>query len=101
LTAQVQILAEPDGIESVFDACFSETSTLGLRWQLVERRVLPRTHSAVEVGGRSIRVKVAQRPGATTAKAESDDLLSAKGGREERDRLRHVAEKAGAREEDE
>ena len=101
LTAQVQILAEPDGIESVFDACFSETSTLGLRWQLVERRVLPRTHSAVEVGGRSIRVKVAQRPGATTAKAESDDLLSAKGGREERDRLRHVAEKAGVREDDE
>jgi pyridinium-3,5-bisthiocarboxylic acid mononucleotide nickel chelatase len=95
LTAQIQVLAEPDGLEDVFDACFSETATLGLRWQVLERRVLPRSHAAVDVGGRSIRVKVAQRPGADTAKAESDDLLAVKGGRREREGLRQAAERAG------
>jgi uncharacterized protein (TIGR00299 family) protein len=95
MTAHIQILAEPESLDSLFDACFSETSTLGLRWQIVERRILPRSQGTVEVGGRSIRVKVAERPGAPTAKAESDDLLSTKGGRNEREGLRHAAEKAG------
>jgi hypothetical protein len=49
----------------------------------------------VDVDGRSVRVKLAERSGATTAKAESDDLLSVMGGRRERENMRQAAEKAG------
>jgi len=47
------------------------------------------------VDGRSVRVKVAERSGALTAKAESDDLLSVIGGRRERESVRQAAENAG------
>lgn len=95
MAAHIQILAEPDNLERVLEACFAETTTLGLRWQLTERRILSRAQNTVEVDGRNVRVKVAQRPGAATAKAESDDLLSVKGGRAEREGVRRGAEKAG------
>jgi uncharacterized protein (TIGR00299 family) protein len=95
ITAHIQILAEAEDLNGVFEACFSETATLGLRWQLLERRTLQRSQATVDVDGRSVRVKVADRPGAPTAKAESDDLLSVKGGRSERDSMRQAAEQAG------
>jgi|KBSMisStaDraftv2_1062788.scaffolds.fasta_scaffold15204_3 uncharacterized protein (TIGR00299 family) protein len=95
VTAHIQILAEPQALEQVFDACFNETATLGLRWQVVERKVLPRHHSAVEVGGRTVRVKLAERGGAHTVKAESDDLLAVRGGRVAREDTRRKAEDAG------
>ena len=95
MIAHIQVLAEPESLDSVFEACFSETTTLGLRWRVIQRRILPRSQVTVDVDGRSVRVKVAERPGAPTAKAESDDLRSAKGGRKERDGLRQAAEKAG------
>ena len=95
ITTHIQILAEPEDLNGVSEACFSETATLGLRWQLVERRVLERSQAKVNVDGRSVRVKIAQRPGAPTAKVESDDLLSVKGGRAERDSTRQAAERAG------
>jgi len=94
LTAHIQILAEPEALEQVFEACFNETATLGLRWQVVDRQVLPRSHSAVEVGGRTVRVKLAERAGARTVKAESDDLLSVRGGRVAREDTRREAEEA-------
>ena len=90
-----KLLAEPAAVEQVFEACFSETATLGLRWQMLERRVLARQHQAIEVGGRSVRVKLADRPGVRTAKAESDDLLAVKGGRAAREVTRREAEQAG------
>jgi hypothetical protein len=96
MTAHIQLLAEHDNLESVFETCFTETTTLGLRWQTIERRVLARAHNTVEVDGRNVRVKTAQRPGAVTAKAESDDLLSVRGGRVEREGIRRAAEKAGS-----
>lgn len=92
MTAHVQILAAPAAAEAVFDTCFSETTTLGLRWQVVERRVLARRQATVQLAERSVRVKVSQRPGARTAKAESDDLLSVQGGRTAREQVRRNAE---------
>jgi pyridinium-3,5-bisthiocarboxylic acid mononucleotide nickel chelatase len=82
-------------VDGVFEACFRETATLGLRWHVQERRVLQRSQATVDVDGRSVRVKVAERPGALTAKAESDDLLSVMGGRRERENVRQAAENAG------
>jgi hypothetical protein len=95
MTAHIQVLAEPEDLDSVFACCFTETTTLGLRWQILERRILPRSQTAIDVDGRSVRVKVAERPGASTAKAESDDVRLAKGGRKERDGLRQTAERVG------
>jgi pyridinium-3,5-bisthiocarboxylic acid mononucleotide nickel chelatase len=95
LTAHVRLLAEADDLECVCRACFSETTTLGVRYQIVERRKLAREMVSVEAGGRSVRVKVAERAELRTAKAEADDLLSLTGGRVEREQLRQSAEALG------
>jgi hypothetical protein len=94
MVVHVQVLARPEAVDDVAAACFGETATLGLRWQIVERRVLPRRQHSAESGGRMLRVKVAERPGAPTAKAESDDLISLTGGREARESARRAAEAA-------
>jgi hypothetical protein len=95
MTAHIQVLAQPEGVEQLIEACFSETATLGLRTQIVERRVLPRRHETVEVDGRRLRVKVAERPGNATVKVESDDLRTVRGGRAARDRVRRKGEAEG------
>jgi uncharacterized protein (TIGR00299 family) protein len=96
MVAHVQILADPAAADAVQEACFSETTTLGLRCQLVDRRVLPREQSAVTVGEQRLRVKVAHRPGAVaTAKVESDDLRALQGGSAARASTRRKAEDEG------
>jgi uncharacterized protein (DUF111 family) len=61
-------------------ACFTETSTLGLRWREERRRVLHRTEVAATLDGDRVAVKVAQRPGGKrTAKAAHDDVVSMRG----------------------
>jgi hypothetical protein len=92
MVAHIQVLAQPEAVDDVAAACFSETATLGLRWQIVERRVLPRRQDSAESGGRMLRVKVADRSGAPTAKVESDDLINLAGGREARERTRRAVE---------
>jgi uncharacterized protein (TIGR00299 family) protein len=92
ITMRIQVLAEVAGLESVFDACFSETTTIGLRYQRMQRRKLARSSTTVEAAGRQVRVKVSERPGRATAKVEADDLLNVMGGRAEREQLRAEAE---------
>lgn len=94
ITAHIQILADPADLEAVCEACFSETTTLGVRYGVLERRKLKRSTRNVDAGGRKLRVKVAQRPHARTAKAEADDLLNIVGDRTERERVRRQAESA-------
>jgi len=72
---QVQVIARPDMTDSVLQLCFAETTTLGARWQTVNRAFLDRTVESTDVGARTVRIKRAQRPGdQTTTKAEMDDL---------------------------
>ncbi len=92
MTMHVQLLAEVADMEAVFDACFSETTTIGLRFQIMQRRKLTRASMTVEAAGRQMRVKVAERPGRNTAKVEADDLLNVIGGRAEREHLQREAE---------
>ncbi len=62
------------------DACFAETSTLGLRLREEWRRVLPRREVDVDTVGMTVRVKVAKRPdGTITAKTAHDDVAAACG----------------------
>jgi len=99
MTMHVQVLADPADLENVFDACFNETTTIGLRYQVLQRRKLSRDGRTVEAGGRRVRVKVTERPGKTTAKIEADDLLNVIGGRAEREQLRREAEQVVLRKE--
>lgn len=93
---QVRILAYPSAVEQVLEACFIETSTLGVRWQIVHRAVLPRDERTEDVGGVQVDVKTARRPdGTTTDKAEMDDLARAGGGRAAREILRRSVEGGG------
>lgn len=94
LAAQVRVLCRRECLDAVIDACFQETTTLGLRWAEVMRRRLPREGDSVDVEGRGVQVKVATRPGGTTtAKAEIESLKGA-GGHRGRQRRRAEAEAA-------
>jgi hypothetical protein len=82
-----RLLVEPDQREFVTDACFMETSTIGLRWQTAHRAVLARATS--EPG--PVRVKTVIRPSGPGHKAESDDL-SGISGLEARRAAKRIAE---------
>jgi len=90
LAVQVQVLARPEAQSAVTAACFSETTTLGLRVALIERAVLPRR--VIETGApNDVRVKLATRPGGRrTAKTEADDV-AARANRHARDAARKQA----------
>lgn len=94
IAAHIQVLAEPQALDAVVQLCFLETATIGLRHQIVNRETLPRDMKVVQVGNRSVRVKIAQRPRATTAKAESDDTAQV-AGFDSRSDIRRKAEAEG------
>jgi len=87
-SAAVRVLAAPAASDTVVAACFRETTTLGVRLARTERRVLTR-QSLPSIEG--VRVKRAQRPGATTVKAEISDLAQA-GDHAAREQLRRRTE---------
>lgn len=68
----IRILARPERQEEVIRACYDQTTTLGVRHQHVDRSILPRRHAHRDGMG----VKLAERPGGTTAKVEMDDLMT-------------------------
>jgi hypothetical protein len=70
-----QLLVEPTARDAVAKACFTETATIGLRWQAARRAVLPR--ATAEAG--AVRVKSVTRPAGPSRKAESDDLADIAG----------------------
>ena len=69
---RVQILGLPSADDAVFDACFAQTTTLGVRFHRVQRRILLRE----QMQNGDIGVKVVQRPQGRTAKAEMDDIAA-------------------------
>ncbi len=67
--------ADVDGLEMIM---FRETSTLGVRRQLVERRCLQRTSETVNTAFGPVRVKVARLPDGSTKRApEFEDCKQA------------------------
>lgn len=91
MTAHIQVVARPDGTDEVVRSCFAQTSTLGIRTQLVERQVLPRREDIAQVEGRAVRIKIAERADVQTEKVESDDLRDVPGGLAGRDHVRQQA----------
>jgi uncharacterized protein (DUF111 family) len=89
LASQLQLLARPERLDAVIDACFAETTTLGLRWRVEPRAVLARARATVG----EVAVKVAARPdGTRTAKAELDHIGPGPGGQAGRTGRRRRAE---------
>ena len=96
IAMHVRLLARVAAVDSLIDACFGETTTLGIRWHEVSRATLARTSVTVTVDGRPVRVKSARRPGRVrTSKAEIEDLARLAAGHAERERLRARAERGG------
>jgi uncharacterized protein (TIGR00299 family) protein len=93
MAMHVQVLASAMAEEVVVAACFAQTTTIGLRTQVVSARALPRRIAAIETDHGPVRVKLVERPGGVTAKAELDDLANAET-HDARARLRRAAETA-------
>ncbi len=89
LAVSVRVLCRPDAVGRIAEACFAETTTIGLRWHLARRLELRR--EAVTAAG--TRVKVIDRAGeGRTAKAEMDHIAATEGGHAARDRVRRTAQ---------
>jgi uncharacterized protein (TIGR00299 family) protein len=74
MMAKIQVLARPERLDAVIEACFRETTTIGLRHHTVHGVVLERRVQTVHVRGQDLRVKLVSRPGGRTAKTECDDV---------------------------
>jgi hypothetical protein len=92
-TLLVEILAHREDLGTVAEACFRETTTIGLRWGETQRYLLPRRQHQVQLDDKTVEAKQVQRPDGPTAKVESRDLRDA-GGQREREQLRQSAELA-------
>ena len=81
MAAHVQVLVSPLELENVIVACFEETTTIGLRYQLTEGAILRRRLETVEMeGGEKLQVKIVDRPGGVqSGKAEAADVASHRG----------------------
>jgi pyridinium-3,5-bisthiocarboxylic acid mononucleotide nickel chelatase len=101
LASQMQVLARPERLDAVIDACFAETTTLGLRWRIEARAALARASVTVASPEGEVAVKVATRSGGVrTAKAEIDHVAAGPGGQAGRARRRQNAETQALRESD-
>ncbi len=90
IASAVQVLAEPAAMNRIIDACFSQTTTIGLRHELVLRSVLERAATTVE----GLPAKEVIRPGGQrTRKVEADALAGRAGDAGDRERVRQNLQK--------
>lgn len=93
LASHVEILLKPEHLNSVIDACFIETTTIGLRWRDERRALLERRLEPELVDETNLEVKIANRPaGKITAKADIENAARAAVGHAARADLRYRAE---------
>lgn len=98
MVVQVQVLCRQDVLTGVIDACFTQTTTLGLRWSVTARTKLTRQMAVAESGNESLAVKIVERPdGRTTAKSDVEEVRN-RGGHGERQQRRRNAEGNALRE---
>lgn len=88
---QIQVLVQPASLDAACEACLKETTTLGVRHEIIQRKTLARSFAQVQSGPHSVRVKLADRPHSRTAKVESDDIQAAAGDHAARESLRQSA----------
>jgi len=78
LGTKLSLLVESGRLDALIEAVFRETTSIGVRYYPVGRRVLDRAFETVRVGGEKIGIKVAALGGKTVnVQPEYDDLLAA------------------------
>jgi uncharacterized protein (DUF111 family) len=93
LAISVRVLCRADTIDPVIEACFLQTTTIGLRWRVEKRVELVRKNVDIAIGAREIGAKMVARPGArVTTKADMDALASQADDQPGRARARRVVE---------
>ncbi len=73
-TSAIRLLVAPSAQDAAVNACFEETSTIGLRLQTLSRQILRREYQSQN----SLPLKAVTRPGGDTRKVESDALADVK-----------------------
>jgi pyridinium-3,5-bisthiocarboxylic acid mononucleotide nickel chelatase len=93
LAISLRVLCRVEAIDRAIEACFLQTTTIGLRWR-VERRVeLTREDVEIHASGATLGAKTVARPdGTTTTKVDIDALAGDGSTRRERARTRRRAE---------
>ena len=95
VSSSVQVLCEDKAVERVAQACFSQTTTIGLRCRTENRFVLSREERTVSHGEVALSVKEVVRPeGRRSRKVAVDDLSGNAQTQLERAELRRVVESA-------
>jgi len=78
LGTKLTLLATSERMDGLIEAVFRETTSIGVRYHPVGRRVLDRDFRTVRVGGEKVGVKVASLGGRTVnVQPEYEDLLKA------------------------
>lgn len=95
MAVSLQVLCLPTVAESAIEACFAQTTTLGLRITQTTRAVLTREAFVLPAPDGEIRLKSAVRPGGNTIKAEMDDIEQSGGTLQDRRAARASIEALG------
>lgn len=78
LGTKLEVLVTADKMDALVEAVFRETTSIGVRYHPVGRRVLERSFETVRAGGARIGLKVARSGGRTVnVQPEYDDLVAA------------------------
>jgi uncharacterized protein (TIGR00299 family) protein len=78
LGTKLTLLADVDKMDALIEAIFRETTSIGVRYYPVGRRVLEREFRTVRVGGEKVGIKVASLGGRpVNVQPEYEDLLKA------------------------
>jgi hypothetical protein len=73
----LSVLVDDDAAAAVRRAVFSETTTIGVRETVVDKRALDRTEHTVDVHGHQVRVKAARLDGVVVnAQPEYEDVVA-------------------------
>ena len=88
----VRVLCDDALATDVISACFTQTTTLGIRRAQMTREILPRVTTSVTTAAGPVSVKVASRPGGVaSAKAEHDEVVALTHSQVEREALAGAA----------
>lgn len=91
VAVSVRVLCRSAAIDSVIEACFLQTTTIGLRWR-IEQRVELNREDVTASGGAMGAKRVVRPDGQSTTKVDMDALARQAPTQAERARLRRLAE---------